>query len=209
MLSDLKKEIVFHLEPGVDVNLSLGMAAEKLAGLRGQLQLIRMTPKEMVNPDDPSQQQSIATFEALPDAAGAMHFHHVAAGRYLLTLRGPAVSPLSMKVIVAKTSVDLGILKFRGTGTVVGQIFSSEKSHVKPAYARGEIYFQIGDEAESNRDMIPFTADANGKFRVENVPVGNISVHLPFMATADVRNAVVRDASVFEGKTTEVKFIEP
>jgi hypothetical protein len=209
MLSDLKKEIVFHLEPGVDVNLSLVLAAEKRAGLRGQLQLIRMTPKEMVNPDDPSQQQSIATCEALLDAAGAMHFHHVAAGRYLLTLRGPAVSPLSMKVVVAKTSVGLGVLKLRGTGTIVGQIFSPEKSQVKPAYARGEIYFQIGGEAESNREMIPFTADANGKFRVENVPVGNVSVHLPFMATADIRDAVVREASVVEDKTTEVKFFEP
>ncbi|MCP5522456.1 MAG: carboxypeptidase regulatory-like domain-containing protein [Verrucomicrobiales bacterium] len=208
-LTDLQREVLCPLEPGTEVRLRAIREGPPSAGLHAKLRLLRTTPPSMVNPDDPSMQQLLATSEAQADARGVMHFEHLRPGRYRLAIRGAGISPLGMDVTVGNTPLDLGNIRLQGTGTIAGRIYPSEESHVPPAYARGEIY-HVGAGLNDDDDReLTFTADAEGRFQVGNVPVGEVQVHLPYWASADILDAIVRHARVVDGRATEVTFFEP
>ncbi len=202
--SNLEREVVCRLIEGAEVKLRCSGMALNPADLRAKLRLQRMAAPELVNADDPSQQQSIATFEAEPDADGVIRFRHVAPGHYRVGIRGPRFSPMGVDVTVGDTTIDLGNFTLHGTGTVAGRIFPSGKDLVNPPYAQGEIESSgtgLQDEEEEPRR---FTTDAMGFFRVEHVPVGPVRLLFPYYLSADMRSAIVRRARVFEGKTTSL-----
>ena len=202
--------ITCRLAVGTTVRLALASNVVDRAKVRAQLRLHRQGPRPMFNEDDPSQQQLLATFQAAPDAEGGLRFDHVPPGRYRLTLRGPGITPVGQDINVGGAPLDLGVVAPRGTGGIVGRIHPSKAQPVDAAYARGEIYYAgVGLNPHDDDPPIAFTADADGRFRVDRVPAGEVRVTLPYMATADIIDSVARCARVVAGRTTEVVFFGP
>jgi hypothetical protein len=56
----------------------------------------------------------------------------------------------------------------------------------------------------NGRFAIPFTADEEGRFLVEEVPVGTVKILFPYEVLVDVVDAHAREVVVAEGETTEV-----
>ena len=94
----------------------------------------------------------------------------------------------------------------QGTGRIVGQV---TEPHGGPnpspwPFVRGEIYGEIGGPGR-----IEFITDEDGRFAVENAPVGRVTVGISYMATADMGGYHSREAHVVEGQETQVLFTPP
>lgn len=147
---------------------------------------------------------------------GRLELNHVAQGSYVLYVYGPGVTPLKQWVGILEDNQELGEIKLRGTGTVFGQAYRPrEEGSNAWAFASGSIDYEgcssaYADPREfSPLEPISFTADENGRFRVDGVPVGQASVAIPYHITADIIGAYVREAIVLENTPTEVRFFVP
>ena len=178
---------------------------------------------EHVDPMDPfsgewTHKRILASAKKAAGADGAFVFEHIRPGRYVFHGVARSISPVSQETTVANSDLDLGSIQARGTGAIFGQVFSkhSNKGEGEP-FAGGHIDYQdnlgkLSADRFSQHDVIKticFDADEEGKFRVENVPVGTVSVSIPHQVTADIIGADTICANVIEGKATEVRFFDP
>lgn len=170
-------------------------------------------PEDSLAASELTQRQVIGSMETSPDAAGAFRFDHVRPGAYVLFVYGPAISPMSVDVTVRPKGLDIKTLSPKGTGIVFGQVYRPNSGGVW-AFADGEIHFadssgRLDSSLFPHLKPIAFKADENGRFRVEGVPAGRVSVDIPFRATADIIDAHRQDVTVQEGQATEVRFFDP
>jgi hypothetical protein len=157
-------------------------------------------------------------------AGGKFHFEHVGPGTYVLGIAGPAISPISTAILVTGSDLDAGSFALRGHGSIAGIVYQDkmicegdkcrldEKRGPWP-FAEGHISFQDSAGRSNSEDFrhlkpIPFKADEGGRFCVDGVPVGMVSVEIPHHITADIIGAHVRRAMVLEGKKTDVRFFD-
>jgi hypothetical protein len=203
------KAITVQLKAGVSVRGSI--AAPKNASRNPGQIVAGLLPVRLHHEDftrENSNRQELGRMQTAVDDRGAFRFDHVPPGSYVLAVSGPAISPLSTGLTVGDTDVDAKKLTATGRGTIVG-ILNGPGKPGPLAFAEGHVSFS-DNAGRSNADEfahlkpIPFTTDENGRFRVDNVPIGEVSVNIPFHATADIISAHTWNARVFEGQTTKV-----
>ena len=142
------------------------------------------------------------------DDAGKFRIEHVRSGTYGLEISGPEITADRFWIRVFGDDVDVGRLKMQGAGRIVGQV---TEPHGGPnpspwPFVRGEIY---GENYSGGPGHIEFITDEDGRFAVENAPVGRVTVGISYMATADMGGYHSREAHVVEGQETQVLFTPP
>jgi len=133
-------------------------------------------------------------------------------GRYRLHVFGPGITPINQVVVVPDKGLDLGRLTAQGTGSIFGRVSSPPPREGKPwPFAGLVVWFTDFLAVLGQEHLWPIgcRADENGEFRIDGVPVGWVSVLVPYEVSADSSDAYVRKARVLEGQVTEVRFFDP
>lgn len=152
--------------------------------------------------------QGVAERKTTLDDDDKFRIEHVRSGTYRLDISGPGITTGGFWIRVAGDDVDVGCLKMQGTGRVVGQVTEPDDGP-SPApwpFVRGEIY---GETYSGGPGRIEFITDEDGRFAVEDAPVGRVTVGVSYMATADMGGYHSREAQVVEGRETQVFFTPP
>jgi hypothetical protein len=199
------KAITVQLKAGVSVR-----GAIKTANNSGQMivELLPVRQKEDFC-GQISERQDLGRMHVTVDEGGAFRFDHVPPGAYRLGVSGSAISPLSTGLTVGDADVDLGTLTAAGRGAIAGVVYHDKKPG-RWAFAKGKVLFKDSSGRWSadefgHRQPIPFKADENGEFRLDNIPVGDVLVDVPLPSSGDIINSEARKAQVFEGQTTKVR----
>ena len=133
-----------------------------------------------------------------------LRFPHLRAGDYKLRIRGKGASPLIREFTVKEADLDLGELRFAGTGSISGSAVDPYDPRKPLGFADGTI--QVDGFGEGYfESYLRFKTDAAGKFRVEGVPVGTVKVVFHYNVSADIIDAMASEVKVEEGKETEVR----
>lgn len=214
------ESITARLKPGVAVHGSIKNPKGPTGNIYAKLLPCRIHKEEGTRKT--SQRQELGRMETAIDRSGAFRFNHVGPGTYLLAISGPAISPIGTGIAVSNSDLDVGSFRASGRGSVRGVVYQArricdgEKCHLDEkrsvwAFADGSISFtdtsgRSNDEEFKHLKPIPFKTDENGRFRVDGVPVGMVSVDFDYNATSDIIGTHSRTAKVLEGKTTEVRF---
>jgi hypothetical protein len=157
-----------------------------------------------------SARQELGRRETPLDSRGCYRFAHVSPGSYRLAVAGPGLSPISTAIEVRDVDIAVGPLSVAGTGTLVGQVYDADQKGRPWAFADGNVAFQ-DSSGNSNAEefghlkRIEFKTDEGGRFKLNNVPIGLVSVNIPYYM-GDVGGAYSRVARISEGKITEVRF---
>jgi hypothetical protein len=124
---------------------------------------------------------------------------HLRAGDYKLAIVCMGATPLLRSFHIGNEDLNLGTLRLKGTGAIAGTV-NLPYENTKPwRFADGEISID-GVEHQT------FKTDEMGRFRVDGVPVGIVTVLFKYNQTADIIGALSRTAKVADGKLTEVRF---
>jgi hypothetical protein len=220
-VGDLSRPIVARLSPGVAIR---GTVVRPKASA-GEITALLLPDDTDEHTGETSARQELDRAESPLDAGGKFHFDHLAPGRYVLVIFGPKISPIRTTVRVAGKDVDAGTFSPHGRGTVEGVVYEYkmiceegkcrlDEKRGPWAFAEGYItYPESGNSSNSTGfeqlKAIPFKADEHGRIHVEGVPVGDVSVEIPFHATADIIGTHTQKTTVQEGKTSEVRFFDP
>jgi hypothetical protein len=220
-VADLSRPIVVRLSPGV----TMRGVVKRPKDSSGEITAMILPNGTYEHSSEIAVRQELGRAESPIDAGGKFHFDHLAPGEYVLVIAGPKISPIRTIVTVGSKEVDAGTFSPRGRGTVDGVIYEykmiceGEKCRLDEkrgtwAFAEGYITFpESGDSFNSTGfkqlEAIPFRADEHGRIHVENVPIGEVSVEIPYHATADIIGSHTQKTTVHEGKTSEVRFFDP
>ncbi len=204
------KSVTAHLKPGVVVR---GLVEQRRKKGDITVQLLPRRIHKVRFTRETSQRQQFGRMETTIDEGGSFRFHHVTSGQYILTMSGSAISPFSTGIAVSDTSLDVGKFSTQGRGSVHGVVYEPDGSGKVWAFADGEIYFtdNLGNSnqyAFGHLEPLPFKTDEKGQFHVESVPVGTVSLNIPYHISADIIGAYSRFATVVEEKATEVRFFD-
>ncbi len=126
-------------------------------------------------------------------------------GNYRLSIEGKGATPQTVPVTLGKADVDLGVIKLLGTGSISGVVQHPDEAHSLWRFADGGIFIK-GFGGDRQEPYQKFKTDAQGRFQVANVPVGEISVLFSYMETADIMGDVSGTARIVAGKNTEMHF---
>ena len=218
-LADLSTLLMVRLSPGHVVRGAVTTVGPEQSEVTAMLLPIRST-KGSYNVET-SYRQELGRMKTSVDADGAFQFDHVAPGPYVLSVFGPTLSPASTEIIVAD-DIDAGQFQLRGRGELRGVVFkdfvpdeADPMSADRPPwpFAEGEIHFRdnsgrADEYAFPHLKPLKFKADAEGRFIVKGVPVGEVTATIPYMVSADIQDAHVRSAIIAEERTTEVRFFD-
>ncbi len=176
-------------------------------------------------PPNLSMRQSMSRMSVAVSETGDFSFTHVTPGRYVLAISGTSVSPFSTILDVADVNCDAGEISLRRTGSISGIVWNNpasseeqsagdERLPSRNAFAEGTLYFSDSsglDEEKLFPHLAPrsFRTDERGRFRIENVPVGRVTIGLPKWMTADIISEDRRIVGVVENENTEVEFFSP
>jgi hypothetical protein len=221
-IEDLAHPITARLTPGVTVRGSIASPEGRWGKVSATLLPVRIHTEDFTRKT--SCRQELGRMETPVDAGGGFRFEHVGAGHYMLAIAGPAISPISTTLVVAGSDLDAGSFALRGRGSVAGVVYRGkmiwqggkrrlDEKRGPWAFAKGRISFRdtagrSNDEYFPHLKPMPFKADEHGRFRVDGVPTGVVSVEIPYAITADIIGAHVRKALVLEEKTTDVRFFD-
>jgi hypothetical protein len=166
---------------------------------------------------DTSQRQELGRMEVPVDARGVFRFEHVAPGAYVFAVAGPAISPIGREIRVREADVDVGALAVSGRGSLVGVVYDRDQKGRPWAFAECNVTFsagldpalRFGEQQFKHLAPIEFKTDEQGRFRLDNVPVGNVAVNIPYWQTPELLKSHTRTATVREGNVTEVRFFDP
>ncbi|MBM4094170.1 MAG: hypothetical protein FJ276_32905, partial [Planctomycetes bacterium] len=152
--------------------------------------------------------QGVAERKTTAEDDGKFRIEHVRSGTYRLEISGPGITADRFWIRVSGDDVDVGRLKMQGTGRIVGQVTEpGDDPNPSPwPFVRGEIY---GETDSGGPGRIEFITDEDGRFAVEDAPVGRVTVGISYMATADMGGYHLREAHVVEGRETQVLFTPP
>ena len=222
VIGDLSRSVTARLTPGMTVRGSITNPKGCAGNISAMLLPVRIHKKDYTR--ETSYRQELGRMETVVDAGREFRFAHVGPGQYVLAIAGPAISPISTTIIVSRSDLDAGTFSLRGRGSVAGVIYQDkmicegDKCRLDEkrglwAFAEGHISFydtagRSNDEDFQHLKPIPFKADEHGRFHVDGVPVGEVSVEIPYMITADIIGAHVRKALVLVGKRTDVRFFD-
>jgi hypothetical protein len=161
--------------------------------------------------------------EASVSPDGTFRFEHVRPDRYRLIFRFDTITKAVFALDVPDAGVDLGTVPLEVTtvtGSVEGRVWRSKQQGGGVwAFTTGEVTpRQVNrhdwidpwnDQTVSPpADAIEFRADENGRFRLDAIPVGLVTV--AFLYThADVVSVFRWKARVLEGRTTVVRAFDP
>jgi hypothetical protein len=165
---------------------------------------------------DTSQRQELGRAEVSVDARGMFRFDHVAPGAYVLAVAGPTISPIGREIQVTEADVNVGSLAVSGRGSLVGIVYDHDHKGRPWAFAECNVTFsdgldaalRFGEHQFKHLAPIEFKTDEQGRFHLDNVPVGEVAVNIPYWATADILDAYTKIATVREGQVTEVSFFD-
>ncbi|MBL8812231.1 MAG: carboxypeptidase regulatory-like domain-containing protein [Planctomycetaceae bacterium] len=174
---------------------------------------------------DVTMRQNMSRMSVALDDHGEFHFSHVAPGRYLLAISGTTVSPFSTVLDVAENDCNAGDFSLRGTGSITGIVWDEPKSSKdaaedgdqlpsRQAFAEGTLHF-TDTAGNDDHDLFPhlaprsFQTDERGRFRIDNVPVGQVVIGLPKTILADIVSADRLIVSIVENENTEAEFFSP
>lgn len=158
--------------------------------------------------------EELAIRRTRPSADGTLRFEHVRPDRYRLFLEGRGNPHRVLALDVPGHGLDVGTVHLdvpTATGRIEGRVWRPKYMEEGPwAFTKGYVgAFRFEaipgiDEGES----IEFRADENGRFAVDNVPVGLTTVGFSY-AMADVIHTDTWQVRVVEGQTTEVRAHDP
>ncbi len=111
----------------------------------------------------------LLSMDVAVNADGTFRLEHVADGVYRLMLHGPRITPVVLHLDVDATDVDVGDLAPRGTGQLRGRV-CYPGSDAPRSLALGAAWH------EPSGERVLFMADENGRFRLDDVPVGKIVI---------------------------------
>lgn len=195
--------LVIHLKKGHSLSARLKLPSIPSTTHYKLEPLDRPAPDSPLSADYPakkisSREGSIAPGESL-QLAGLRN------GHYLLQLLPEGATPLSQQVEILDADLDLGALRFAGTGTVFGVVNEPYESTKRWAFAEGRVY---PGTLEDGRDEphLTFKTNAQGEFRIDQVPVGKVTIAFRYNLSADMIDALTRTVIVREGETSEVRF---
>lgn len=173
---------------------------------------------------DTSKRQKLGQMEAAVDEKGAFQFQNVAAGPYLLAIGGPGIAPTSRGIAVSNSDIQLEALRLAGCGRIVGVAYSPATicengvCRLDPnrgvwAFADGDVYVRNSIRGSGSDELtqfrpIHFKTDERGRFQVEGIPAGTVSVSFPFNISADIIGGHSRSARVVEDHETELRFFD-
>jgi hypothetical protein len=200
---------VIRLQSGVSVTGKL-----RGPGGSGREARIVLTPQradgdEFMVDGTPSRDMGVIT--GVSRADGAFRLEHVRPDNYLLSVSGKGMTPLDLSLVVPGQDLDCGELAVRGTGRVVGVLHDpKEKGRPQPFESGAVVCPYPGAPLGKSTDRsLFFKADGHGRFAVEDVPAGRVSVEFSYMLSSDCVDTYGRTAVVAEGLTTEVRFFDP
>jgi len=214
--------IIADLRPGVAVMGTIKGREDHQGSISAELLPCRVYEGELTS--DTSQRQELGRMKTPVNSSGAFRFDHTGPGTYLLAISGPTISPIRSVITVSDSDTDVGNFSPRGRGSVCGVVYEAkmicegdkcwlDENRGVWAFADGYISFQDSSGRSNSDDFqhlkpISFKTDENGRFHVNGVPAGMVSVGFSYHITADIISAHTRNANVLEGKTTEVRFFD-
>jgi hypothetical protein len=192
-----------RLLPGVSLTATLVLPDSAGWPLEALLEARDRQPEEkVIVTDHPGKE--LASYRMSLERGQELRFAHLRAGDYKLRIRGKGSSPVLRDVTVDEDDLDLGELRFAGTGSIAGSVADPYDPRQPWSFADGMIHVEgFGDGFFES--YLRFKTDAAGKFRVEGVPVGTVKVVFHYNISADVIDAMVSEVKVEEGKETEVR----
>ncbi|HBO42767.1 MAG TPA: hypothetical protein DD670_02275 [Planctomycetaceae bacterium] len=216
------KSIVAELKPGLSVHGSLSVSEDVTNGISIEL-LPRRRHRDQFT-SEASLRQKMGRMKTTIDRSGDFRFENVGPGTYTLAISGPAISLMSTGVVVRDSDLDVGQFAPKGRGSISGiayeprQICTGDQCRLDEnrgvwAFQDGQITFSDKMGRSGERDFghlkpILFKTDEKGRFHVDGVPVGIVSVGFQYAITADIIVTHSRLARVVEGKTTEMRFFD-
>jgi hypothetical protein len=163
----------------------------------------------------PDRQTSIS-----PD--GTFRFEHVRPDRYRLIVKSDGITKAVFALDVPDAGIDLGAVPVditTATGRVEGRVrrpqslgggvWANAKGYVEPAQVGGDYGIDPhGDRFPLTQDTVEFQADRNGRFRLEGIPVGLVTVAFSYQLYDMIRDYKF-SAIVVDGQTTVVHAFDP
>jgi hypothetical protein len=144
-----------------------------------------------------------------PANDGSFRLRHLRPGRYRLYVHGRGVTPDIRAATVPEAGADVGQIRLKGTGRIVGRLGRPEGIR-DPAFVEGEIEIARlalpWSAGGAGRYVVRFVTDEDGRFDVGGVPVGPASVSFPYRITADIIGSHSREVVVKQGEATRVDF---
>jgi len=136
---------------------------------------------------------------------GALRIDHVRPGTYCLRVSDEHLARFECLVVVPPEGIGLGTHEIPAPGRTVGRIHIPDEPGGKVwAFADGHV------STEANyRPSISFKADEQGKFVIDRVPVGRLSIGFNYMISSDIIGTYIRYVQVLPGGETEVRFFDP
>jgi Carboxypeptidase regulatory-like domain len=191
------------LLPGVSLTAKLVLPDSAGGPLEARLEPRDRQPEEkVIVTDHPGKE--LASYRMSLAKGQEFRFSHLRAGDYKLRIHGKGASPVIREFTVKEADLDLGELKFAGTGSISGSVSDPYDPRKPWSFAEGKIHVEgFGDGFL--RSYLRFKTDAAGKFRVEGVPVGTVKVVFHYNVSADIIDAMESEVKVEEGKETEVR----
>ncbi|HEY6563763.1 MAG TPA: carboxypeptidase-like regulatory domain-containing protein, partial [Pirellulaceae bacterium] len=108
-----------------------------------------------------------------------LRIQYLRTGEYRLRIRGEGATPLELPVSLRDGDLDMGELRLAGTGPITGIVHELDERKEPWRFADGGIFLDgFGDDAFE--PYLRFKTDGKGRFRVEGVPVGLVTVSFAY-----------------------------
>jgi hypothetical protein len=147
----------------------------------------------------------LARYSGTMKRGEALRIPHLRAGNYELKITCKGATPLFRPFVIGNEDLALGDLRLEGTGSISGMVNEPHDEGTPWRFANGEIYIAAFGGL-SGKPYLTFKTDASGRFRVDGVPIGMVTVRFSYNLSADVIGGMIREARIVEGKDTEVRF---
>jgi hypothetical protein len=213
----------------VDVRLSTGVTVSGTVSVPKELRKhlkARLFPRRDktdiggIPSRPPAEQLPAREVSVSPD--GTLRFEHVRPDRYRLIVKSDGITKAVFALDVPGADIDLGTLPVditTATGRVEGRVWRPESlgggvwalanGYVEPAQVGGDYGIdRPGDRWPFGQDTVEFQADKNGRFRLDGIPVGLVTVGITNQVF-DVIDLYKCSTIVVDGQTTVVHAFDP
>jgi hypothetical protein len=223
-----EKELTINLETGSSVTGAIKCKKELLNDAKV---LIRPVEEQKdLEPDGfppiarfgISMKTQLATKEVSIKSDASFEITHLLPGTYWLVVYGPNISPIRKKIEVDTMGQTLDPIELVGRGSISGIAYSGYQIERNGEYILdpdrkplvfypGQVSFGDGIEEISayweHLNVIQFRTDENGRFQIDNVPVGKVIVSFEH-GSIHLRTNWDEFATVTQNRNTEVRFFD-
>ena len=204
-LANLKSgDLRIVLKDGAALSATLALPATAQEPIKARLEPTdRLIVESFMVSTHPGKE--LASYSIPMKRGETLRIPHLRTGNYQLRITSKGATPLVRPVVMGSEDVALGELRLDGTGSISGVVNEPYEKGKAWRFADGQI-FVAAFGSRSDGPYLKFKTDVAGKFRVDGVPVGMVTVAFSFKASADMFDSLSREARVTEGKDTEVRF---